>query len=339
MRARPPKALVTAAVAVGVALVAALPLVVADRFLIKVLTFAGIDVIVVTGLALLFGYAGQISLGHAAFVGIGAYASAIVTVRLGWPWLAGMAVAIVASALGGFLLALPSLRLRGHYLAMATLGFGEIMYLAAREAEPYTGGQNGFTGIRPPQVASIVLTDAAANYWLVWGVAGVALLLAFNIVRVRPGRAMRATHGSELGAQASGVDITRVKVQVFTLSAALAGVAGALHAHFVGFISPQLLTLSNSVEYIAKTVIGGTASLAGPALSAVFFRLLHDVDALVPGMPDALVSAIQAWLPDIYGLTIILVMLFAPGGIAGMLRRLRRPRRSPGAMPAGEAGA
>ncbi len=321
-----------AAIAAGTGVVA-LPVFVSDRFLLKVLTFAGVDVIVITGLALLFGYAGQISLGHAAFVGIGAYTSAITTVTLGWPWLAGVLSGMVVAAIGGFLLALPSLRLRGHYLAMATLGFGQIMFMVVREAESLTGGQNGFRGIGPAELFGYEFTGPRAFYWLVWVLALGALLLARNIVGMRPGRAMLALHGSEQGAMASGVDITRVKVQVFTVSAVLAGMAGALKAHMVGFISPSLFALHDSVEYVAKTIVGGTASLAGPAVSAVGFRLLEDVDAVIPGLPDAVAKTIEAWLADIYGLTIIVVMLFASRGIAGLLRRLAQRARG---RPQGE---
>ena len=142
--------------------VAALPLVVADRFLLKVFTFVGINVLVVTGLALLFGYAGQVSLGHAAFVGIGAYTCAFLTVKAHAPWPVAFLAAGGVSALGGLLLALPSLRLRGHYLAMATLGFGELMSLAFAEAVPVTGGVDGFTGIPFPTIAGFAIKTPAA---------------------------------------------------------------------------------------------------------------------------------------------------------------------------------
>ena len=135
-------------------LVAAVPLFLDDRFLLKIFTFVGLHVLIVTGLALLFGYAGQVSLGHAAFVGLGAYTLAYTTTSLGLPWLLGLAAAVVVAALGGFVLAVPSLRLHGHYLAMATLGFGELMTLVFVEVEPITGGVDGFTGIPLPSIGS-----------------------------------------------------------------------------------------------------------------------------------------------------------------------------------------
>ena len=276
----------TMLVALAAALaVAVVPLLVTDRFLLKILTFVGINVIVVTGLALLFGYAGQVSLGHAAFVGIGAYTCANLTVKLQLPWLVAFVAAGAVAAVGGLVLAVPSLRLKGHYLAMATLGFGELMSIAFVEAQKVTGGIDGFGGIPFPTLGPIEVRTPPGLYWLVWGVAGLAMLVAANLVTKRPGRAMRAVHGSELGAQASGVDVTGIKVRVFTLSAAMAGIAGALYASFVGFVSPSAFTLQASVTYLAMAVLGGAASLAGPALSAALLTLLQYTNALLPGLP------------------------------------------------------
>ena len=304
-------------------LVAAIPAIVADAFVLKILTFVGLNAIVIIGLSLLFGYAGQASLGHAAFIGIGAYTSVFVTMKLGLPWLVGLGAAVILSGAGGLALAVPSLRLKGHYLAMATLGFGEIMGVVFVEAVPITGGTNGLYGIAPASIGPVSFSTPAAAYWLVWAVALGVLVLARNIVRVRPGRAMRALHGSELGAQACGVDTVRVKVQVFVLSAVLAGVSGALYAQLVGFISPTLFALDTSIVLVAMAVLGGTGSLAGPMLAAVALTLIPYVDALVPGLSRGVAETLQDWRDDIYGLVIILVMLYVPGGLGGALRRIR----------------
>ena len=309
---------------VMVAVVALLPLFVTDRFLLKVFTFAGINALVVIGLALLFGHAGQVSLGHAAFVGIGAYTCAVCTVTFEWPWLLGFVAAGALAALGGLVLALPSLRLKGHYLAMATLGFGELMTLAFREAEPVTGGVDGFGGIPFPALGPFEVDTAASLYWLVWAVAGLSLLALFNVTSLRPGRAMRALHGSEPGAQACGVDIVGVKVRTFVVSALLAGLAGALYASVVGFVSPSVFTLAASVTFLAMAVLGGTRSLAGPIAAAVLLTLLQYLDALIPGIPRETAQTIQTYQEDIYGITIVLVVIFAPSGLAGLWRRHKR---------------
>jgi branched-chain amino acid transport system permease protein len=311
----------TLAPTVAVVVVAILPLLVTDRYLLKILTFAGINALVVVGLALLFGHAGQVSLGHAAFVGIGAYVCAYCTVRLEWPWVLAFAAAGAVAGLGGLLLALPSLRLRGHYLAMATLGFGQLMTLAFVEAEPVTGGVDGFGGIPFPTLGPIRVEEAASLYWLVWVAVGVALLVTFNVTSTRPGRAMRALHGSELGAQASGIDVVGVKVRTFVMSALLAGLAGALYASVVGFVSPSVFTLAASVTLLAMTVIGGTGSLAGPLVAAVLLTLLQYPDALAKGLPSETAQTLQSYQEDIYGLAIILVVVLAPRGLAGVWRR------------------
>lgn len=329
--------LVAALWLLAAAVVFALPFVGASRYLLKVLLFVGINVIVVAGLALLFGYAGQISLGHAAFVGLGAYTSAFLVGQLRLPWLVGVAAAVAIAATAGALLAVPSLRLRGHYLAMATLGFNEILYVVFREARSITGGNDGLSGIPYPEVAGLKIDSPAGLYLLVWGVALVVLLLVANIVRGRPGRSMKALHGSELGALACGVDTVRLKVAVFALSAGLAGLAGALYAHAIGFISPTTFALEQSTTFLAMVIVGGTASLGGPVASAAALTLLPYADALIPGLSAGVVAFLQEWEADLYGIAMILVVIFAPGGLGGLLKRSGTRGDAAGAGAAGEA--
>ncbi|HEY3318726.1 MAG TPA: branched-chain amino acid ABC transporter permease [Coriobacteriia bacterium] len=307
--------------AVVAVLVLGLPLVVHDRYLLKVLSFVGIDVVVVLGLALLFGFAGQISLGQAAFFGIGAYTTSVLVAALGWPWLGGVAAAVLVSAGAGALLALPVGRLKGHYLAMATLGFGEIALIAFTELKGITGGTDGLSGIPYPQVGSFVARAPEANYLLVWAVAIVAYVLAANVVALRPGRALRALHGSEAGAQASGIDVARTKVTAFAVAAGLAGLGGALYAHLVGFISPGSFTIELSILLVAMVALGGMGSLPGAVVGAVLLGMLPYLDAVVPGLTKSTVEALQSWEADIYGAVLILVMLFMPHGLAGAFRR------------------
>jgi len=314
------RALLIAAASVGVA---AIPFVTTDRYLLKVLTFVGINVIIIAGLSLLLGYAGQISLGHAAFFGIGAYTSGVLTTG-GWPFAAAFLAGVAVAALGGLLLALPSLRLKGHYLAMATLGFGEIMYIFFVEAKGITGGVDGLGSIPPAQIASFAFASPTANFLLVWFFAGLALLLVSNIVGLRPGRALRAMHQSELGAQACGVNLVREKVKVFVISAGLAGLAGVLYAHFMGFISPSSFTLHLSILLVTMVVLGGMGSMVGALAATVLLTLLPYVDAIIPGLPRQVAETLQDFELDIYGLTLILVMLFLPGGLAGALKTLGR---------------
>ena len=300
------KALVAFVAAAAVLLV---PFVVADRYLIRILTVMGINLIMVSGLSLLFGYAGQISLGHAAFYGLGAYTSGFL-VKAGVMWPIGL------------LLALPSLRLKGHYLAMATLGFGEIMHFVFTEAEWFTGGSNGLRGIPAASVGSVVFETPASKYLLVWVTVCIVLLLAANIVRHRPGRALRAIHGSETGAQACGIDTVRLKVGIFVISAGLGGLAGVLYAHYVGFVSPSTFTLHYSLVLVTMVALGGMGSLAGAVAGTVLLTLLPYADAIIPGLPRQTIETLQDWERDIHGMVLILVMLFMPGGLAGWGRSL-----------------
>ncbi len=319
-----PRTRMTILAAAAVAAVLGMGIGVDDRFLLKVLTFVGMNVIIVVGLALLFGYAGQISLGHAAFYGIGAYTSGVLTTAYGWPWLGAMAAGVVLASAVGLVVAVPSLRLKGHYLAMATLGVGEIVFVMFVEWRGITGGPDGLGGIPAPSLLGLEISGPRPHYWLVWGVALLALGAAALIVRSRPGRALRALHGTELGAAACGIDVQRSKIQVFVLSAALAGLAGGLYAHFVGFISPSSFSLQFSIILVAMVVLGGTGSLAGSVAGAVLLTLLPFADAVIPGLPREVASFLQDIEGDVYGLTLILVMLFVPGGIGAFVRKLLR---------------
>lgn len=314
------------------AAVLATPFLTDDRYLLKVLIFVGVNVIVIAGLALLFGHAGQISLGHAAFVGIGAYTSAYLTTAAGLPWLVGVAAGTALAAAAGLLLALPSLRLKGHYLAMATLGFNEIVYVLFRELRGITGGNDGLGGIPFPQIGGIRIDSPAGVYLLVWGIALLVVVMTANIARSRPGRSMLAIHGTETGAVACGVDTVRLKVQTFALSAGLAGLAGTLYAHAVGFIAPTTFALDQSVIYVAMVVVGGTASIAGPVIATVALTLLPYADALIPGLGKEAVAFLQDWEADLYGAVMIAVVILMPAGVAGLLKA--RARRAEAGEPA-----
>ncbi|MDZ4166460.1 MAG: branched-chain amino acid ABC transporter permease [Coriobacteriia bacterium] len=307
------RAAVILALTFGVAIT---PFVMTDRYILRILTFVGINLIMVAGLSLLFGYAGQISLGQAAFYGLGAYTSGYLA-KAGVPWLLALVGGVAVAAIGGLLIALPSLRLKGHYLAMATLGFGEIMLFFFTETESVTGGSNGLRGIPAASIGPLEFATPVAKYFLVWSVVGIVLVLAANIVRRRPGRALRAIHGSETGAQACGIDTVKVKIQVFVLSAGLGGLAGVLYAHYVGFVSPSTFTLHYSLILVTMVALGGMGSLGGAVAGTVLLTLLPYVDAIIPGLPRSTVELIQDWTNDIYGMVLILVMLFMPRGLAG----------------------
>ncbi len=258
------------------ALVALLPVLFPDNYFVIVIgASAGLHVILAVGLNLLMGYAGQISLGHAAFFGMGAYASAILTTRFGWPSLLALAAGLVATGAIAWLLARPILRLRGHYLAMATLGFGIIVHVIMVQATRWTGGPDGLAGIPPLNLFGWSVDGDLQWYGVIVAAMLLALWLALNLVDSQVGRALRAVHGSEFAAQMMGVDTGRAKTQVFVVSALFAAFAGSLFAHQQAFVSPDSFNLTISVELVTMVVLGGMASTFGAACGAIALTLLH----------------------------------------------------------------
>ena len=285
------------------ALVALLPVLFPDNYFVIVIgASAGLHVILAVGLNLLMGYAGQISLGHAAFFGMGAYASAILTTRFGWPSLLALAAGLVATGAIAWLLARPILRLRGHYLAMATLGFGIIVHVIMVQATRWTGGPDGLAGIPPLNLFGWSVEGGLQWYGVIMAAMLLALWLALNLVDSQVGRALRAVHGSEFAAQMMGVDTGRAKTQVFVVSALFAAFAGSLFAHQQAFVSPDSFNLTISVELVTMVVLGGMASTFGAACGAIALTLLHqglvvfeDYEMLIHG---ALLMAVMIFLPQ-----------------------------------------
>lgn len=299
---------------------------VSNAYYLQLLTFIGIYTILALGLNMLMGYAGQISLGHAAFYGLGAYTSAILTVHWNYsPWL-GLLLALLLTAVVAFLIALPMLKLTGYYLGMGTLGFGMIFYVLFREWSTLTGGASGLVGIPPLSLGSINLDTGSGYFYLVWGTVVICLVVCERIVNSRVGRALRAIHDSERAAAAMGVDTSRLKIWVFVLSAVFASLAGFLYAHLVTFISPDSFDFIVSIRIVTMVVIGGMASIWGSLLGA----------SLLTFLPDWL-HVFSDYEMLVYGLILMVVMIFLPQGFTrGMLdlyersrARYNRPSTSP----------
>lgn len=285
------------------AAVTVLPILFPGNYFVTVVGIsAGIHVILAVGLNLLMGYAGQISLGHAAFFGVGAYASAILTTRFAWPGLLALAAGLAAAGLIAWSLARPILRLRGHYLAMATLGFGVIVHVIMVQATRWTGGPDGLAGIPPLNLLGWSVDSDARWYGVIAAAMLLAIWLSLNLIDSRIGRALRAVHGSEFAAQMLGIDTGRAKTQVFVVSALFAAFAGSLFAHQQGFVSPDSFSLMVSVELVTMVVLGGMASTFGAACGAIALTLLHaglvvfeDYEMLIHG---ALLMAVMIFMPQ-----------------------------------------
>ena len=287
---------------------ALLPLVLPNAYAYDVAIRMAINACVVIGLNLLIGYTGQISLGHAGFFGMGAYASAILTTRWGWPPLAALAAGAAATALLAFVVARPVLKLKGHYLAMATLGLGIIIAIVIVNETAWTGGPDGMS-VAAFNVFGFELAGEPAWYWVVAVLLLAVTWFALNLIDSPAGRALQAIHGSEIAARVVGVDATAFKVRVFVLSAALASVMGSFTAHYVGFLTPGVAGFFHSIELVTMVVVGGMASVFGSILGAVILTMLPQ-----------LLSTFEGWETVVFGLILMLTMIFLPKGLVPTLR-------------------
>ena len=275
-----------------------------NPYYIQVLTFIGINTLLALGLNMLMGYAGQISLGHAAFYGIGAYGTAILTVQHNLsPWLA-LPAAIAAAMIVAYIVGIPTLKLSGYYLGMGTLGFGMIVNILFREWSSVTGGSSGFIGIPTLELGPVSFASGRNYFFLVWGFVLTSFIVCQRIIDSRIGRALRAIHDGEKAASAVGVDTKKLKLQVFVLSAAFSALAGFLYAHLVFFISPGTFSFIASIRMVTMVVIGGMASIWGSLLGASLLTLL----------PEWL-HAFSEFEMVVYGLILMVVMIFLPRGL------------------------
>ncbi len=274
--------------------------------------FIGISTMVTVGLCLLMGYTGQVSLGQAAFYGLGAYFSAVLSKTYSVnPWLA-MLIAAIATGAFAYVIGYPILRLRGNYLAMATLGLGLIMWILFGQLSQFTGGPDGMAGIPYLSIGGFVFDTSFKRYFLVWFFCLAMLFISQNIVRSRSGRALRAIHGSEAAAESIGINVARFKVKIFVLSAVYASLAGSLFVHHLRFVSPQSFDFLASVKFVVMAVIGGLASIWGAIFGAGTTRMLS----------DELLLGFGEWDVVVYGAILVIVMIFMPEGLFVKLKEL-----------------
>lgn len=293
--------------------VVAAPLFLQSLYHYDLAILVGINASVVIALNLLVGYAGQISLGHAAFFALGAYGSAVLAVHYQWPPLLALLASVTAVGVVALVIARPILRLKGYYLGMATLGLGMIVYLMITTEARFTGGPDGMS-VPMLEVFGYGVDGEQTWYWVVAVLTVLVYLLALNIVHSPVGRALRAVHGSEIAATTAGIDVTGYKVLIFVVSAVVAALMGALYAFYSGFITPSTANFMHSIEFVVMVVFGGMASLVGSVVGAVILTLL----------PQYLTTFSEyEWV--IYGLILMLVMIFMPKGLVPtLLERLQR---------------
>jgi branched-chain amino acid transport system permease protein len=286
-----------------------------DTYLLFIFDLIFISVLVSLGLNLLAGYAGQVSIGHAAFYAIGAYSSAIIQERFGIPFLGSMPIAAALTAAIGYIVGLPAIRLQGLFLAMATLAFGLVIEEFLIIAEPLTHGPDGMA-VPDAVIGPWVLTSNTNGfYYVCLIVASLMTWVAVNIVNSRTGRAFVALRESEIAAQTNGINLAGYKTIAFAISAFYTGLAGALYAQAVTFIAPDGFTIFLSIQFLAVIIIGGMGSILGSILGAITLVLLPELFAKMPAEWGA---------PMIfYGAALILVIMFMPLGIAGFVTKIR----------------
>jgi len=292
----------------------------AGEYLMSQLQFICIYSIVGLGLMLLVGFTGQISLGHAAFLAIGAYTEALLQAR-GVPFFVSLPCAALLSAAHGWVLGLPALRLKGVYLAIATLAFNVIIEEVLARWESLTGGNTGMH-VKPIELFGFRLDNDASFYYLCLGLTVLAIFALMNLLRSPTGRAFVAIRDSEISASCMGVNLATYKTLSFALSAALTGIGGALYAHKVTFISPEQFTLLQSIELITIVILGGVGFLHGAVLGAGFLIVLPQLISFakdyLPG--DVAGSGLQS---VVFGLVLIVFIIFEPLGLYGRWLKVR----------------
>lgn len=288
---------------------------------LTVYVLLGLYAMTAIGLSLLMGYAGQVSLGQAAFLAIGAYTAATASVHGVPPVLALLGAPVLAAAVAA-LVGVLILRLHGHYLTFATLAF-QLIVVSLASNIGFLGGGLGLVGIPALGIGNAVLSSSRGYAWLVWAVTAVTLIMTVNLVGSRPGRGLRALATSETAALSAGVPVVRYKLAVFSLSAAYAGLAGGIYAFFIGFVSPGSFGVELSVELLVMVVIFGAGSAWGALFGAAGITVLVQVLTQVgnrPGMPEN-TPALLSYAA--YGVTLVLIMTFLPAGILPALAGLK----------------
>jgi len=289
------------------------------NYWLGVANLIGITIIAATGLNILTGYCGQLSIGHAGFIAVGAYTSAVLTNRFELPFLVGLISAGLIAGLIGMIFGIPSLRVKGFYLAISTIAAQFIIIWVLNHWTSVTGGFNGIS-VPPASIGSIVFISQTSYFYLVMIITVLVIFLAKNLARMRPGRAFVAVRDNDLAAEVMGINLFRYKLLAFFIGCFLAGIAGSLLAHWIGFMNAENFTLIDSVLYIGMIIIGGLGTAAGPIFGALFIRLLQQGITLIAPvlentftLPAGFTTGIG---PMVFGLAIILFLILEPRGLA-----------------------
>jgi branched-chain amino acid transport system permease protein len=298
-------------VLIGIAFVGVIPIFIRDEYTLGFLVLAGIVSLVVTGLNMLVGHAGQLSLGHGGFYASGAYVSTILTIKFGLTPFPALIAAALVTGLVALILGIPLLKtLTQFHLAVATLIFVMLINAVLIVGGAWTGGFTGIQGQPPFSIGPIVFEGDVANYYLVWGVVFLGVLFAAGLSNSQAGRVLRAIQGDETGAQSLGIDVAWEKIKVFVISAIYASVAGSLLAHYTGSVTPAQFGVGTSLEFMVMVFLGGKGSVIGGVVGGPFIKLLPQFTEFMKN---------YRLLAD--GLILTGVLLFVPQGIVGLIKK------------------
>lgn len=297
-------------------LLAVAPFVLSDQY-IAALVLAAIYTIITAGLNLFMGYTGQISFGHNAFAAIGGYVSAVLATRFDLPTVLTVTVAAATAAIAALIVGYPTLRLRGHYLAMATLALGLIVAEIATQWKSVTQGLYGISAIPALGIASWKLSSDFSFYFAYWIIAGIAIWITYRINHSRTGLAFRAIAGNEDAAQSLGINVARHKLLAFVISAMFASLGGSMFAHYVTYISPEVFGLYMVILLFTMLFVGGISTTLGPLIGAVIITVFPE-----------LLRSFHSARELLYGVVLLLILLFAPRGVFGLTNLISRQRRA-----------
>jgi branched-chain amino acid transport system permease protein len=293
-----------------------------NGYLLSVLVIIGFYSISTIGVTLVMGYGGLVTLAQAAFWGVGAYMSAIISSAYSIHPFVSIPLSMAITGLTAYAIGRLTIRLQGHHFSLATLGFGIVINIILMEQSDWTGGPSGMMDIPGIAIGSWTLSGDTGWYYTIWIAALCCIFLLDNLLNTAWGRNLRAMHTSQTAAEAMGVQTTRYRLQAFVISAVLAGLSGALYSHYMGFISPALFSFEMSIEFLVMAVLGGLGAIWGGLLGAIVVTLL--VEVLRAGLPALLSEQSSGGAVEVifFGLLLMIMMIFMPKGLVGMLQSM-----------------
>jgi branched-chain amino acid transport system permease protein len=301
----------------------AVPMVTGQAYGLQVVNTIAVYVLLAMSMNILLGYVGQIAFGHAGFLGLGAYTTALLAINGGVSFWVAFPASCLVAGLVGLVVGLPALLVKGHYLAMVTLGFGEILRLTMLNWRSVTNGPNGLYPVPPATLFGLAVDTEVRFFYLAWACLVVAQVVCHRLRFSRLGRAMLAVKRDELAASVAGISVARVKLTGFFISAVLAGAAGSLFAYFLRYVNPDSFTIEVSVNAVMMVILGGFGRLSSPWIGAVILVGLGEYLRVVGDYREIL-----------FGLVILGILIFMPDGIAALVeRRARRRAAWTGAVP------